>query len=312
MITVFSFINPTTVPLEGSPLKNLTAHGNLTTEEISINQVGKSSENQHKCASVTLRKIEGLYKVTANQKRLTSLFDSPPAKQITKIEGMEINSMEILNPEIPTKNRFSLFAECINKEQDNTNNHTNSHMENNKIHNEETAPITNPTISKPRPIKSPPIYVHGNINHQAIDKYKTAFQAKYTSNKLKIMFDNINSSTDFKAICKQENIEFHTYTVSAEKTCTVVLKELIKLPESRIYNSIKNQRLNACIIACTKIPTLTRYPIYRVTFVTTNKTHQIYRTHTGKNLNPANLRYNASAARHMATLPLTAIKKQFA
>ena len=91
------------MPLEGSPPKYLTAQANLTTEEISTNQVGKSPKNHHKCASVTLRKIEGHYKVIANQKRPTSLTDSAPAKKINTIEGMEINSMEILNPEIPTK-----------------------------------------------------------------------------------------------------------------------------------------------------------------------------------------------------------------
>ena len=95
---------------------------------------------------------------------------------------MEINSMEILNPEIST-----------------TNDHTNSHVKNNKIHDEETAPITNPITSKPRSIK-PPMYVHGNINHVKLlnalkHKYKNVFQAKYTSNKLKIMFDNMNSFT---------------------------------------------------------------------------------------------------------------------
>ena len=142
-------------------------------------------------------------------------------------------------------------------------------MENSKVHDEEAAPITNSTTSKPRTIKPPLIHVHGDINHVNLldalkDKFKNAFRAKYTSNKLKIMFDNINSFTDLKAICKQENIEYHTYTVSAEKTCTVVLKGLIKLSESKICKSIKNQGLNP--IACTEIPTLTRYPLYRVTF----------------------------------------------
>ena len=132
--------------------------------------------------------------------------------------------MEILNPEIPTKNRFSIFAECINKEQDNTNNHTNFHMENNKIHDEETAFITNPIISKPRSIKQLPIYVHGNINHVKLleDKYKNAFQAKYMSNKLKIMFDNINSFIDFKAICKHKKTSNCTHIQSARKKPTQV------------------------------------------------------------------------------------------
>ena len=112
---------------------------------------------------MTLRKIEGQYKVIVNQKRPTSLSDSAPAKKINRIEVMKINSMEILNTEIPTKNRFSLFAECINKEQHNTNDHTNSYIENSKIHDEEAVPITNPTTFKPRSIKPPPIYVHGNV-----------------------------------------------------------------------------------------------------------------------------------------------------
>ena len=65
---MFSYINPATVILEGSPPKNFTAQGNLITHKIPINQVGKSSENHHECASVTLRKIEDPYKVIPHTK----------------------------------------------------------------------------------------------------------------------------------------------------------------------------------------------------------------------------------------------------
>ena len=42
---------------------------------------------------------------------------------------------------------------------------------------------------------------------------KNAFQLKVTSNKLKIMFANLNDFTEFKTIYQKENIEYYTYTV---------------------------------------------------------------------------------------------------
>ncbi|CAD1480637.1 unnamed protein product [Heterotrigona itama] len=49
--------------------------------------------------------------------------------------------------------------------------------------------------------------------HSYTNKYQNAFQAKFTSNKLKIMFVNQKGYTDFKAICVKENIEFCLYTI---------------------------------------------------------------------------------------------------
>ena len=67
------------------------------------------------------------------------------------------------------------------------------------------------------------------------------------------MFANLNDFTDFKIICQKENIEYHTYMVSTEKT-TVIFKGFTRLSEARICN------------ICTEIPTHTKYPIYRVIF----------------------------------------------
>ena len=53
------------------------------------------------------------------------------------------------------------------------------------------------------------------------------------------MFENINQFLNFKTICQQENIAYHTYTISSEETTTVVLKGLIKFPENEICNSVK-------------------------------------------------------------------------
>ena len=126
-------------------------------------------------------------------------------------------------------------------------------------YSQKKTPTINSITIKSRINKPPPIYIHSNIKllDTLKDKYKNAFQIKFTFSKLKIMFENINYFSDFKSICKQKN-------TPRKKTTTVVFKSLIKLPESRISNSIKNQGLNP--IACTEIPTLTKYPIYRITF----------------------------------------------
>ena len=139
-------------------------------------------------------------------------------------------------------------------------------MANTYIHENKT-PNKNSTITKPQNTKPPPINIHGKLNYAKLldvlkEKYQNVFQVKVTSNKLKVMFANINDFSEFKTICQKENIEYHTYTVSSKKSITVVLKELIKLPEDRICNSIKSQGLN--LIECTEIPTHTKYPIYRV------------------------------------------------
>ena len=154
--------------------------------------------------------------------------------------------MENIHPEIPTNNRFSLFDECLNTEHNNTIRNTNSYTDDIKSTAEKISTHKS-TNTKPRNIKSPPIDIHGNINHVRLldalnDKYKNAFHVKFTSNNLKIMFENTNHFADFKNICKQKNIQYHTYTISTEKIITVVLKGLIKLPVQRISNSIKNPK----------------------------------------------------------------------
>ena len=66
------------------------------------------------------------------------------------------------------------------------------------------------------------------------------------------MFPNIRNFTEFKAICVKENIEFHTYTVTFEKTLIVMLKGMFQLPLptplplTRISENIRVQGLNLC------------------------------------------------------------------
>ena len=115
-----------------------------------------------------------------------------------------------------------MFAECINTEHNNAVRNTNSYRDDTNLTAEKT-PTDKSTDTKPRNIKPPPIYIHGNINHVKFldalkDKYKNVFHIKFTSNNLKIMFENTKHFADFKTICKQENIQYHTYTVSSKKT----------------------------------------------------------------------------------------------
>ena len=73
--------------------------------------------------------------------------------KINKIEGMEV-----INPEIPTNNKFILFAECINTEHNNAIRNTNSYMDDTKLTAEKTS-TDKSTDTKPRNIKPPPIYI---------------------------------------------------------------------------------------------------------------------------------------------------------
>ena len=78
------------------------------------------------------------------------------------------------------------------------------------------------------------------------------------------MFQNLLDFKEFKEICRNDNIQFHTYAIPTEKVLTVVLKGPIKLPEKIIINNLKTQGLTP--INCTEMPTHTRYHIYRITF----------------------------------------------
>ena len=114
------------------------------------------------------------------------------------------------------------------------------------------------TLRKTQPFKSSPIYIHDNVNHAKLidalkEKYNNAFQAKYTSGKLKIVSTNINFS-EFKTICLKDNIKYHNCTINSEKTLTVVLKRLFHLPELRICNSLKSQHQNPVHCMWSKFP----------------------------------------------------------
>ena len=103
----------------------------------------------------------------------------------------------------------------------------------------------NPPTKKPQNVKPPPIYIDDKIDYLKLldefkSKYQNAFQAKFTFDKLKIMFANIKDFTEFKAICIRENIEFHTYILTSEKiikcTLNVVLNQ--KLNPTPVYQNM--------------------------------------------------------------------------
>ena len=147
--------------------------------------------------------------------------------------------MNIVNPKIPTHNRYSIFARCLNSDQDK------------EFHDTETKTLTQtPTLHKIQPNQPqtllPPIYIYWNINHTKLldalkEKYNNNFQVKFTSGRLKVMFTK-QISWNLK-ICQKDNIEYHTFTVNSEKLLIVVLKGLIQLREGRIHENLKNQGL---------------------------------------------------------------------
>ena len=105
-------------------------------------------------------------------------------------------------------------------------------------------PLPPPSAKRSQNVKLPPIYIHCKIDHLKLldalkSKYQNAFQAKFTSDKLKMMFVKIKDFTAFKAICINHNNEFHPYTLTSEKTLSVVLKGLIRLPLTRISENIR-------------------------------------------------------------------------
>ncbi|KOX72934.1 hypothetical protein WN51_01864 [Melipona quadrifasciata] len=99
-----------------------------------------------------------------------------------------------INPDIPTKNRFSIFAECLIKEPDTEKTNIKPTTGNNTAHSKATSNLNSINI-KPINTKPPPIYIHGNIDHIKLldalkNKFKNAFQVKFVPNKLKVMFAN--------------------------------------------------------------------------------------------------------------------------
>ena len=114
--------------------------------------------------------------------------------------------MDSINLDIQLANQLNVSSQIktlLNKK----NIHTN-----NKITHENPAANSNAHIMKSQNTKLLPIYIHGNINHIKLldalkEKYKNTFQVKFVSNKLKIMFTNLNDFNDFKTTCKNENME---------------------------------------------------------------------------------------------------------
>ena len=178
----------------------------------------------------TRRATDKEIKAITTKRRSTSLTNSRPA---TFIEP----GMETFPPNVITQNRFGILAECLLNdmehidEPDNGNTVTRTHQ--------------NPSTDQGK-IKPSPIYIHGNINYQKLlealkTKYNERFHAKYTADKLKVIFQNIKDFKEFKELCRKDNIQFHTYI---EKVLIVVLKGLVKLPDRTIINNLKRQGLN--------------------------------------------------------------------
>ena len=143
------------------------------------------------------RRLNADHRTITVRRRSTSFFDSEPVKLI---KGMETNI-----PNIPTKNCYSIFADCHISNDENTDTHP-QHI-----------PV-NTNGPDPANTKPPPLYVHGQIDHYKLlealkAKYQDKFQVKFTSGKLKIMFQNIIYFKEFKEICHKENIQYHTYAI---------------------------------------------------------------------------------------------------
>ena len=202
------------------------------------------------------RAPEFLKRIIAIRKRSTSLSDSD-SRATRIVQGMATTTKNPTIPNVPTKNKFGVLADCL---IDDETEQKNDEPVNKHVHHK-TPELTN--------IKPPPIYIHGKVNHIRLletlkSKFGTNFHAKVASDKLKIMFLKLEDFKEFKELCLTSNIQFHTYALASEKVLTVVLKGLIRFPDKTIISSLKTQGLSP--INCTEIPTHTRYPLYRITF----------------------------------------------
>ena len=194
-------------------------------------------------------------RVLAPRRRSASLSNSGPT--VIK-QGMEERTPTNTNINVPTNNRFGVLAHClINDDETDTPKQMTEH----KTDTEKDSDSPNK--------KPPPIYIHGTISHRKLletlnEKYNNKFHAKLSADKLKIIFQHVEDHKDFIEICRNDKIQFHTYSIPSEKVLTVVLKGLIRLPDKTIINSLKTQGLNP--LSCTEIPTHTKYPLFRITF----------------------------------------------
>ena len=167
--------------------------------------------------------------------RSTSISDFKPTATIRA--GMESK------PNVPTQNRFSIFADCLLHDTDHTN--TDQANEGANTYPENTQTSTN--IKPPATRQYQPRQTTRNYSRQQ----SILYQIRLTK-RLKIIFHNLTEYHDFKEVCRKENIQFHIFTVSTEKILTVVLKGLIKLNEKVIINYLKAQALKP--INCTELP----------------------------------------------------------
>ena len=122
------------------------------------------------------------------RRRSTSLSNSKPTTIIDT--GIECN------PTVPTHNRYRIFSDCLLRDDEADNAHEESCDSN-------TFPAN---LSSPSNTKPPPIYLHGNINHNKLLKalktsYGDRFHIKYVSQKLKFLFQKIEDFTNFKDVC---------------------------------------------------------------------------------------------------------------
>ena len=170
--------------------------------------------------------------------------------------------MYIINPNIYTNNRFSIFADCLITDTDNQKTNIKPITDNIIEHKDTTTNTSNRRQA----------YKHEVTGY--LKEQIRKFEVEFVSNKLKIMFNNVNNFTEFKTICKKENIEFRTYTIISEKATTVVLKDLIRLPVTRRYR-MSGPKTSFVV---TEMPTHTKYPIYRLTFAPGTSLSQIKHT----------------------------------
>ena len=51
-------------------------------------------------------------------------------------------------------------------------------------------------------------------------------------------------SMNSKNLCRKDNIQFHTYTISSKKVLSIVLKGLVKLLDKTVINNLKKKTGN--------------------------------------------------------------------
>ncbi|XP_043252535.1 proteoglycan 4-like [Colletes gigas] len=158
----------------------------------------------------------------------------------------------------PISNRFAALADIFDISND-----ANSQPS----PKEQVTPPNDPTPSAAQG-KPPPIFIHTHIkDHNGLcDLIKSTidnkFEVKYLSNQAKVTLATTPDFLATKNLLTDSNIQYHTYSLTAEKTIAVVLKGLPKLPTDEILAEIQAKDLNA--LCCSELKR--KIPSYLATY----------------------------------------------